>query len=383
MPKVAYVNTASGNNLYPEYIGNIFLITSDCDEGYCFSAFNPEDQKLVWSVEDRSGKLEQQYTNINFYSFDKFTVLPMVNHLLVLDHFTGKQLDSIHFQGNVASNLFGIGRYVYPVVTNRKQQNLSILVYDLLKEQTDTLISQSFPENELVVSVGPISCPVDSTALFNSVLRYRPSDNRTYNYLLKWHPNEGITDTISLIGTNFMGYGATRPPLIDKLNGISFWHLTNSIVAFNHNTNTVAWTKIIDQVSLASRPVLFLDKIIYPTEANFFLILNKDSGDIVDTIYNTPSFPGRIASTDDKLFFIGGVDGHLYGLGNSQENTDESNFNLKNYTMSSYGNLKHQLFINKDHLVINNGKQWIFSDLNPADLKNFHEVYLNTSKLSD
>lgn len=160
-----------------------------------------------------------------------------------------------------------------------------------------------------------------------------------------------------------MGLGVTRPPLIDSINGISFWHLTNSIVAFNHNTNRIEWTKIIEQVSLVSRPVFFLDKIIYPTEANFFLVLNKFSGNIVDTIPKTPSFPGRISSTEDKLFFIGGVDGQLYSMGKRQEGAEKSNIDLARFSTIYEGSLNHQFLITDEIFVKNNGRQWIISDI--------------------
>ncbi len=374
LPKVFYLNAASGNNHYPICIDNLLLITSECGADYCLLALSPDKKNRVWTFKDKGGLFERQYTNINFYNFERYTVLPLVNQILVIDHYSGEHLDTILFQGNVASNLFGSGRYVFPIVTNRNISNLSILSHDLIEGRTDTIISIPFQEDEVIISVGPISCPVDSTAFYNSVLEYRPSDNMTYNYLIKWNRDKGITDSISLTETNFMGFGVTRPPLIDSINGISFWHLTNSIVAYNHNTNTVAWTKTIGKVSLVSRPVLFFDKIIYPTEANFFLVINKHSGYIVDTIPNTPSFPGRIISNRDKLFFIGGIDGNIYTLNKSHEVSDKSTIYL---SMIYEGSLHHQLFINNEQFVIHNGKQWIFSEF-----KSIHELNLIYSKPS-
>ncbi|TVR87630.1 MAG: hypothetical protein EA411_07125 [Saprospirales bacterium] len=362
-----FIKAASSNNLYPEYIDNLLLISSDCDGVYCLSAFDPKAKEIVWSFLDNSGSLEAQYTNLNFYSFENLTILPMVDHLLVIDHNSGELLDTVPFQGKISANLFGGDRFVYPVVTCNNQHDVQFFSIDLLNGEKDTILSIPASENERIISVGPVTCSFDPEYLFNSVLKYNISDNRTENYLLRWNTEFGATDSIPLSAINFQGYGVTRPPLTDTSSGKTFWHLTNKIVAFNHHDNVVDWSTDLDQVALASRPVLFQDKIIYPTEANFFLVLNKYSGEIVDTIENTPSFPGRIKSVGNKLLLIGGVDGRMYELKENNKSFKANQLNHLFHEIINDNRIRTPLFVNEDQLLINVSKKWVYLSPNYID----------------
>ncbi len=355
-----FIDATLSNNLYPQKVKDLILLSTVCDDEYCLSALSPIEKKVIWSYTDIDGQLGKQYTNINFYSYDHFTAIPLIDQVLVINNQSGEHLDTLDIQGQVASNLFGVGRYVYPVVRDSNSTNLYILTYDFIQENIDTSISLNIPNDEIIISIGPIVSPIDSTILYNSILRYRPSDNKTQNYLLKWGRERGIIDSISLADTNFKGLGVTRPPIIDTINGISYWHLTDAIVAFNHHDDSVMWLKDIGQVSLVSRPVFFAENIIYPTEANFFLVIDKVSGNIIDTVRNTPSFPGRISVLKDKMLFVGGVDGHLYSL---ERGTDDTIFDLKRFPMKFERLLSHQNLITNNHFIIHDGGQWIISNL--------------------
>ena len=347
--------------LYPSINNEIVLLVTDCKNGYCLSAFDPKNRTVVWSIEDIYQNLELQYTNIDFYSYKNFIVIPMVNHLIVVDHSSGIILKTIEMEGTVFPNLYGNDEYVYPTI--KDEEKISILSYNLIKDTKDTVELFLIGEGETVFSIGPINCPENPSDFYQSFLRYRYSDNKTENHLIRWNPQLGFLDTISLSEPNFLGFGVTRPPIIDPKRPISYWHLTNAMAAFNHETMEVDWFNDLNEISLASRPVLFNNKIIYPTESQQFLVLNKYTGQSIDTIFNIPIFPGRMRVASDKIYFVGGVNGMLYEIYSSEESQNPSNLNLAESSCYPGMSMKHQFIITENYFVFHHENNWVFMEI--------------------
>ncbi len=344
-------------DIYPYQVGNLVLLSSQHSGKNSLKAIDLSSFEVLWEIMDPENFISSQYTNFTPYSHDPITVLPMMNAIWVINHNTGTVKDSIKFTGTIAPNIFGINSMVFPTETLSSPNRLIIHSYDLESKQLDTILVIPFSEDELVSKMGPFLDGDKTGSHFSSFLSYNKSTNQTQNNLIFWNKDYGIVDTLLLSDDNYKGFGVTRPPIKCKESGLLIWHLTDALVAYDSKKRDIVWYKSLGEVIISARPLVVQNRIIYPTESNMILIIDQQNLSI-DTLKNTPYFPGRLIESNEEAYFISGLDGKIYNLSFHQ---GENKFSLDRYSPNFTDTplFHQQFFVNNDAWVLNDGEKWI------------------------
>ncbi|TVR76375.1 MAG: hypothetical protein EA409_13520 [Saprospirales bacterium] len=354
------IQSSIGKNIYPYHIGNLVLISSQYGGKNCLKAVDLTSFEILWKMMDPENLINSQYTNFTPYSYDSTTVLPMVNSICVINHYTGIVSDSLKFNGIIAPNMFGHKDVVFPIETLSSPNRLIIHSYNLCSNQLDTVLLIPFSEDKLVAKMGPFLDGDNKDSYFSSFLSYNKSTNQTKNNLIFWNKDYGVVDTLSLSADNLKGFGVTRPPVEFYESGLYLWHLTDALVAYDSKKREIVWHKSLGEVMISSRPLIFQNRIIYPTESNMFLIIDEQNLMPIDTVKKTPFLPGRLIESKDEVFFISGLDGKIYKLSYHQ---DENNFTIDMYSpdLTEFPFFYQQFFVDDDVWVLNDGEKWILA----------------------
>ncbi len=345
---------------------NILILVSDCDNSPCLKAISTSNGELIWEVNPWPKSFMKNGISFTPFIQNGNWIIVSDSSVHVFDLKAGKIIQKKTFSGLIEPNIFGHENYIFPVEYDLKLGKTTIYRWDMESHEILPWSSYTFDTESKVHLIGPIHFGSNQDAEFaHSLLIYKPR-SITRNYFCFLNEKGELKDSFLLDSTNLLGLGVTKKPLIDKDFHLSYWHTITGITCLNLSTGKKQWSKNYNKTMIASRPIILDTTIIYPTDNDMFLIIDRFSGAQIAELDSMPHIPSQLFRCQNQLYFTD-IEGKLNVL----------NYNpaTKNYTNKSFlykGNkpVYPSLYADNDIVAIHADTKWLIASPNKI-LDNF------------
>jgi hypothetical protein len=345
-------------NLYPLYLGGQLVLTSECDGLPCLLSIDPASGARHWAWIDRRQELEGAYYNLSPYASGGYLAIPFPNSLKIFDMAAGGLKHDIPFAGTVAPHLTGEGGQVFAASQIGGRAELSSV--DLTTGERAVLCTLSYAAAQAFICLPPIRERPGSGAFLHSILAYdRGRDARSF--ILRQPADGREADSLLAYPENPLGYGIARLPLLDTQAAASYWPLSDGLLRLGHQRFQIDWQRSLSAGILSSNIVLLDTMLIYPSDRSVFYFIDGQTGKLLDSLPAMPATPGRIFTSGEALFFVGGADGHLYRWQNVGRDKPQA-FQHPGRGKSVGAAFRRQMYAGQGLLVLLDGTHWIVAD---------------------
>jgi hypothetical protein len=311
-------------NIYPIRLGNQLLLSSNCQGQSCLLAIDVHTREVQWRWLDTKNELASAYHGLQPYVTDSLLVLPFRQSLKVFRWPEGKLVYDIPFgQDQLEPYLSGVRQCVFFVLystTDYKNQYATIAELNLYTGQYRELHRRSINPGQVLKIMPPWQADESDSCIVYSTLSYS-KETGGVSYLHRYCPQAGIQDSLLVYPVNPLGYGIARPFLADASTTYSYWQITDGLLKLDGAAFEIVWQTPLHAGILTSEIFDLDELLVYPSESLQFYLVDKQTGEITDTLLHTPGTPGRLFKSKQHILFASGSDGLLYRWDSSQSDS--------------------------------------------------------------
>lgn len=346
-------------NIYPIRLENQLLLSSECEGQPCLVAVDCHTREVQWSWLDEHNEIESAYHGLQAYLTDSLWVLPFRQSIKVFQWPEGKLLYDIHFeQGQLEPYLRGVGHQVFFVLYQTPADGGhygAIAELNLHTGQHQELVRRPIAPGQVLKMMPAWQASESDSCLVYSTLSYTREAGGV-SYLHRYCQHVGTQDSLLVYPANAPGYGIARPFLPEATTPYTYWQTTDGLLKLDGAAFKIKWQFQLHASILTSEVFNLGEQLVYPSESLKFYAVDKSSGQVTDTLLNTPGTPGRLFKRQQLVYFAGGTDGLLY----SWDPSDPTSLKPHSQPQPS---IQRIMYADDELLILLHGNSWHFYSL--------------------